>query len=188
MKQNRRILVVLVVLLAVLVATTACTPKVTPTAGTSPAPTTEATPTPDLGALFQADAKMAEATLLASLTLYQDFCKSTQSAWYDAISAGNDGLAAATAFVATDASKAKIAEFQKNVDDLTAKVDAWKSATVPDAYKDVPAKVDALLAALTAMKSYMTTPAGTMESYDTAFTKAYDDAKALYDQLVALVG
>jgi hypothetical protein len=161
--------------------TTTPTGAVTPTAGA----TVEATPTPDIGALFLADVTISEAAILSALNLSLDFCKSVGSAWYDAESAGNDGLAAATAFVATDASKAKIAQFQTAMDALDAKVTEWKGTAVPDSMKAVVTEAEALLVAVKAMKAHMSTPAGTMETYQAAYQASFDAAKGLYDKLVS---
>jgi hypothetical protein len=188
MNRFTRILVTSLLLVTVLLMaacdtkpTTTPTGAVTPTAGA----TVEATPTPDIGALFLADVKTSEAAILSALNLSLDFCKSVGSAWYDAESAGNDGLVAATAFVATDASKAKIAQFQTAMDALDVKVTEWKGTAIPDSMKAVVTEAEALLVAVKAMKAQMTTPTGTMEAYQAAYQASFDAAKGLYDKLVS---
>lgn len=188
MNRTTRMLVTSLLLVAVLLMA-ACVPRATATPSPEVTPTGDVTlsptPTPDMGALFLADVKVAEASILSALNLSLDFCKSVGSAWYDAASDGDEGLAAATAFVATDAAKAKIAQFQTAMDTLDTKVAEWKGTEVPDSLKAVVTEAEALLAAVKAMKAHMTTPAGSMEEYQAAYQATYDAAKGLYDKLVS---
>jgi hypothetical protein len=188
MDRFTRTLITSLLLIAVLLMA-ACVPKpttiptgaATPTAGAS----IEATPTPDIGALFLADVTTSEAAIISALNLSLDFCKSVGSAWYDAVSAGKDGLKAATAFVAAEASKTHIAQFQAAMDALDAKVTGWKGTAIPDSMKAVVTEAEALLVAVKAMKTQMITPAGELENYQASYQASFDAAKGLYDKLVS---